>query len=779
MPLHIAAHFLLHSPAASYAARAAGSSLLAGALARDLWRRIPEWIREDIGFQDLFCEGDLADENNGGGGNNDEMTSLIAVIQKLQALVTVGHKKLGSTNKRQRRRRKVAQLLSSGTNNGIAEDSTTISALEFHVALLAYVQLCNQIKHRYPEWRDDMYDRYLTDNRMDTIVNSNGNSNGNLLEELSSILPRDDCSLDTAGTTSEIAASPVTNEQISELIQILDYSIMAYETNEELLKSQLHEKGEYQLLLHQTTSIVDDKGDDNGEDETLILQQNSLVCSKVKSNRRKPPGRVGYYVALSPSENKVLIGIKGTSTLEELLTDCCGRAVRCDLENNPHYQEIDKLDNSSDIDGSISEDDILFNVSTEAVANQSMYELYDESYIDLIRGEEDPKTLSSGASSSSSSSSSSYEYFELKTIEEGHEKIEVEMIQNQSESGQQEHKESERHPSDNILLLPSRYDETRQSQTNKEFLQELSESATVSTIEDNGIEMQPHRSTKLRGAHEGILHSSQLLLQEVSPLIEEYAVSKGYDIICCGHSLGAGAASLLAILIRGKYSALVSDERDAEGAQWEKQRVRAYAFAPPPLLDRQSSLACRHYVTSVVNNSDIIPRSSLTNLDVLMTVLEAVICALTEASMNPGAESTINNPIPSSLALFRKLSEGTNGKLVIEPRELKRIQKEAIYEATLGDGRHDESYWNDEGDHNLLVPGRVLLLYEKWSENKLPANLSEENGEILERRPYNAVWTNGTVKMLKAFELGGGSQAVTDHLTVSYEEALKRCISDT
>eukprot|EP00985_Skeletonema_marinoi_P030375 scaffold31809_cov66-Skeletonema_marinoi.AAC.2 len=117
MPLPIAAQFLLHSPAASYAARAAGSSLLAGALARDLWRRIPEWIRQDIGFQDLFCTSDgynnnIEDENAGGGGN-DEMASLLAVIQKLQALVTIGHQKLGSKHKQQRRRRKVVRLLSS------------------------------------------------------------------------------------------------------------------------------------------------------------------------------------------------------------------------------------------------------------------------------------------------------------------------------------------------------------------------------------------------------------------------------------------------------------------------------------------------------------------------------------------------------------------------------------------------------------------------------------------------------------------------------------------
>src|SRR6056300_1459636 len=127
MPIPIpAAHLLLHSPAASYAARAAGSSLLAGALGRDLWRRIPCWIKRDVSFQDLFGNNRYNDDDNDfddgnlqhqDGDGGDEMASLVAVIQKLQALVATGYKKLGSDHKRQRRRRKVMRLLSSASNN--------------------------------------------------------------------------------------------------------------------------------------------------------------------------------------------------------------------------------------------------------------------------------------------------------------------------------------------------------------------------------------------------------------------------------------------------------------------------------------------------------------------------------------------------------------------------------------------------------------------------------------------------------------------------------------
>lgn len=69
----------------------------------------------------------------------------------------------------------------------------------------------------------------------------------------------------------------------------------------------------------------------------------------------------------------------------------------------------------------------------------------------------------------------------------------------------------------------------------------------------------------------------------------------------------------------------------------------------------------------------------------------------------------------------------------------------------MGDGHRDEAYWDEEGDHNLLVPGKVLLLYQTWGGSGA----------------HKAVWTNGTTKILKGLELGGL------HLTVSYYHGLK------
>lgn len=48
-----------------------------------------------------------------------------------------------------------------------------------------------------------------------------------------------------------------------------------------------------------------------------------LLCHCLSSK----PGYVSYFMALSPDEQQLVVGIRGTSTLEDILTDCCGQAV--------------------------------------------------------------------------------------------------------------------------------------------------------------------------------------------------------------------------------------------------------------------------------------------------------------------------------------------------------------------------------------------------------------------------------------------------------------------
>lgn len=157
--------------------------------------------------------------------------------------------------------------------------------------------------------------------------------------------------------------------------------------------------------------------------------------------------------------------------------------------------------------------------------------------------------------------------------------------------------------------------------------------------------------------------------------------------------------------------------------------------------------------------------------------------------MNPGGSSVI----ASSIALFNKLSEGTDGDLLLDPVELQNIWEEAVAEASLG--ATDGFYWDEEFGHHLFVPGKLLLMHESWSfvstaaddvvessektnengvppqspDNKRKNNRKDEEDSKFE---FHAMWTDGMNTVLKGFEIGAGNRMVTDHLTTSYDRGL-------
>ena len=167
-------------------------------------------------------------------------------------------------------------------------------------------------------------------------------------------------------------------------------------------------------------------------------------------------------------------------------------------------------------------------------------------------------------------------------------------------------------------------------------------------------------------------------------------------------------------------------------------------------------------------------------------MLEAVRSRLEESGMNPGSSKPKTNAIASTVALFRKLSEEMDGDLLIEPNELQKLWKDAVEEASIGDGEEDTCYWDAEFNHHLFVPGKLLMMYEHWSAPQLvlaqqqQASTEESAKKFTQNdqqsksiASFNAMWTNGTtIPALKRFDIGSGSDMATDHLTTSYERAL-------
>lgn len=113
--------------------------------------------------------------------------------------------------------------------------------------------------------------------------------------------------------------------------------------------------------------------------------------------------------------------------------------------------------------------------------------------------------------------------------------------------------------------------------------------------------------------HKGMIEAAVYIRQQLTDLrLVERALAHGrhrapqlrtqsYTIVLVGHSLGAGTASILAIMLRQKYPDLT-----------------CYAYSPPGgLLTLEAAQYSRSFITSVVLGKDVVPRLGLHQMESL------------------------------------------------------------------------------------------------------------------------------------------------------------------
>merc|ERR1712032_1198046 len=82
---------------------------------------------------------------------------------------------------------------------------------------------------------------------------------------------------------------------------------------------------------------------------------------------------------------------------------------------------------------------------------------------------------------------------------------------------------------------------------------------------------------------------------------------KNYHLVLCGHSLGAGVASLVGVILRSRIPQLIGLSSPATRAvnmcptfskssrNHNSNKMSVYAFAPPPILDQDTAIECSSY----------------------------------------------------------------------------------------------------------------------------------------------------------------------------------------
>eukprot|EP00977_Amphora_coffeiformis_P009810 scaffold2256_cov166-Amphora_coffeaeformis.AAC.15 len=237
--------------------------------------------------------------------------------------------------------------------------------------------------------------------------------------------------------------------------------------------------------------------------------------------------------------------------------------------------------------------------------------------------------------------------------------------------------------------------------------------------------------------HEGIWLAATRLGDELLGMINNLFLPQDFRIILCGHSLGAGTSCLLGLYLRSRVPAL---KEMMDNGQY---RLRVMAFATPAVLNFDACVAAAPFCTSVVNNSDIVPRASVSNL-VIMNQLLVEVKGKTKGKYSEHIYKVAKNV----KAFYRNLTDliKVDDDLLMSPKEW--------------DAFFDETHRTTEVAQNLYVPGKVICLYEKDDMNTSKAV-----------KEYGAVVGDGGMKMLRQIEFT--SIMVSDHSCGCYFETIR------
>lgn len=241
-------------------------------------------------------------------------------------------------------------------------------------------------------------------------------------------------------------------------------------------------------------------------------------------------------------------------------------------------------------------------------------------------------------------------------------------------------------------------------------------------ITDMSAETEVAKTSKLEfQCHSGILQTACY----VKKVLEEHSLlEKGFQdtgmerIVVTGHSLGAGVAAILSILLKDNYD-----------------DVRCFAYAPPGgLLGRKSSDYSKDFIVSAFYGDDIIPRLSLQNIEKLKN--EIVFC--------------INAcPLPKYKILMNGLlCSDEMSKCVRKMREIMAEPGEPL--------QHEQLY----------PPGVVLYVTDNKIENKCFGIFS------CTQETCSMEWFNpDQFQMIRV-----SSSVVSDHLPDALDDALNRLV---
>ncbi|XP_021535913.1 diacylglycerol lipase-beta isoform X1 [Neomonachus schauinslandi] len=250
-------------------------------------------------------------------------------------------------------------------------------------------------------------------------------------------------------------------------------------------------------------------------------------------------------------------------------------------------------------------------------------------------------------------------------------------------------------------------------------------------------------------AHKGISQAARYVYQRLvndGILSQAFSIAPEYRLVVVGHSLGAGAAALLAIMLRSAYP-----------------QVRCYAFSPPRgLLSKSLYEYSKNFIVSLVLGKDVIPRLSVTNLEDLKKRILRVIAHCNKPKYQIllyGCWYELFGGSPDNFPT--ELDGGAQGDLT---QPLLGEQSLLIHGSPTYSFSSDSPLESPTKYPPLYPPGRIIHLEEEGASGRFWRSAAQ----------YSARWSHES----QFSKILIGPKMLTDHMPHVLMKALDSVVSD-
>ncbi|XP_053131908.1 diacylglycerol lipase-beta isoform X2 [Hemicordylus capensis] len=240
------------------------------------------------------------------------------------------------------------------------------------------------------------------------------------------------------------------------------------------------------------------------------------------------------------------------------------------------------------------------------------------------------------------------------------------------------------------------------------------ENLTLEDVLENGL------------VHKGIIQAANYIygkLMNDGILDQAFTTAPEYKLVVVGHSLGAGTASILAVMLKNSFPAL-----------------RCYAFSPPGgLLSKSLADYTKQFIVSVILGKDLVPRLSMPNMEDLKRRIVRIVANCNRPKYQILLHGCWYEVFGGEPDNFPTELDGRNQEALTQPllaEESLMVHRSPSY-TTLD----DDTPLNSPPQYpHLFLPGRIIHIVEenstrRWcsSDVKYTASWSKETafGTIL------------------------------------------------